>query len=330
MQQMVRSPVTGGPAWLCDVVRSNDLIGRYRYDWGLDVASHFDGLSSLSVYQCEDTGYRFFHPASLAGESSFYDQFWALENPTIHRPKGAWRDDWQFALDRIRASDKVLDVGAADGAFIERAGQIAQAEGIDENDAGCRLAQRNGLTVTCTTVSEFANSHPATFDLVIASQVLEHVYGVAQFMRALKQLTRSGGRIILSVPNNQPYYAGWTKYDPLNNPPHHIGLWNERSLRKMARHVDLQVEEVAYLGKPDRFALQVFRRAAHLADVTRAPKQLTRADWIRIGLRTPLATILTMMERLAGSTCNFAYVAVVLRKADDSRQGAPSPIMRSK
>ena len=313
MEQTVRSPVTGGAAHLCDTFRCPDIVDRYRNDWGLDVAAHFEGRQALSLYQCEDTGYRFFHPATLAGEAAFYDQFWALENPRVHRPEGAWRDDWQFALERIGPGERVLDVGCADGAFIERARAVAEVAGIDENAEGCRVGQRAGLNVSCATASAYAVTHAGAFDVVTASQVLEHVYDVAGFMDQLKRLARPGGRIILSVPNNQPYYAGWSKYEPLNNPPHHIGLWNERSLRRMARHFGLGVEEVGFLGAPDRFALQVFRRAAHLGGVTKAPNQLSAFDWLRIGVTSPVALIATLGERLAGSHSNHAYLSMVLR-----------------
>lgn len=321
MERVIQSPVTGGPAYLCDEFRCADLIARYRNDWGLDVADHFQGMHRLSLYLCKDSGYRFLHPRNLAGEADFYDHFWALENPTIHRPKGVIRDDWQYALDRLQPTEKVLDVGCAEGAFMEHAQEVTDVEGIDENEEGCRIARRDGLNATCSSITDFANSHPRAFDVVVASQVLEHVYDVAGFMTGLIRLVRPGGRIILSVPNNQPYYAGWAKYDPLNNPPHHIGLWNEKALRKAASHFRLVVDEVGYLGAPDRFLLQVYRRASHLADVTKAPNQLKFGDWLRIAAVTPIAVVLTTVERLLRSTCNYAYLSVVLRSPTDPSSG---------
>lgn len=314
MERIISSPVTGGPAAYCDRVAAAPLIDRYRFDWGLDVAGHLHGYRQLDIYRCEDTGYRFFHPRELAGEAQFYDQFWALDNPTIHRPKNAWRDDWQFALEQLEPEDRVLDVGCAEGAFISRAGEVARLEGIDENAEGCRIANERGLNVSCTSVTDFAASHRDAYDKVVASQVLEHVFDVAGFIQALKDLLRPGGEMILSVPNNQPYYAGWAKYEPLNNPPHHIGLWNEESLRKMARHFGLEVERVAYLGAPDRFALQVYRRAAHLAGIARGPRQLTWSDWIKLAITAPAGALLTLARRMRRSNFAYGYLSVILRK----------------
>ena len=122
--------------------------------------------------------------------------------------------------------------------------------------------------------------------------------------------------MILSVPNNEPYYVGWAKYEPLNNPPHHVGLWNAKSLRRMAKRLGLHVDEVGHVGKPDRFNLQVYRRAANLVGVWRAPNQLRPIDWAKIIPASPLAFILTLRERLARSTSNRSYVAIVLRKPE--------------
>jgi SAM-dependent methyltransferase len=317
MDRTIPSPVTGAPAIPCDGVETQAVIERYRYDWGLEVANRLGGRRRLDIYRCSDTGYRFFHPRELAGEADFYDEFWALENPTVHRPEGAWRDDWQFALEQLKPEDRVLDVGCAEGAFIARAGEVAQLEGIDENAEGCHIARARGLKVSCTSVRDFADSHRGAYDKVVASQVLEHVYDVAGFIGSLKDLLRPGGEMILSVPNNQPYYAGWAKYEPLNNPPHHIGLWNEESLRKMAGHFGLEVERVAYLGAPDRLALQIYRRAAHLAGISRGPRQLTRGDWIKLVLAAPLGTLLTLVRRLRGASFAYGYISVVLRRPEE-------------
>ena len=38
---------------------------------------------------------------------------------------------------------------------------------------------------------------------------------------------KKGGKMIIAVPNNNPYLFEWDDYHTLNLPPHHAGLWNK-------------------------------------------------------------------------------------------------------
>lgn len=51
------------------------IVARYR-ESKVDVARYFTGLTKVSIYECTETGYRFFHPPSLAGEADFYEQLY--------------------------------------------------------------------------------------------------------------------------------------------------------------------------------------------------------------------------------------------------------------
>lgn len=309
---LVPSPVTGGQTAVVDQFDAAAIIYRYRADWDIDVRSYFDGMSKVPLFQCADTGYRFFYPQSLAGEADFYDVVWQAE---IRRADSSeWRDDLQFALNRLRPGERVLDVGCANGVFVERAAQIAIAEGIDANRKGCQFAAERGLNVTCTTVGEHGRQFGSSYDTVVAFQVLEHVFDVSGFIQGLASLARPGGRIILSVPNNQPYYAGWAKYEPMNNPPHHIGLWNEQSLRAMARHFCLSVCEVEMTDRPSSFPVQTFRRAAHLARIPKNPSQVRGVEWLWIWAMAPMAVILSALDFVTRPSSRYAYLSIVLQK----------------
>lgn len=50
---------------------------------------------------------------------------------------------------------------------------------------------------------------------------MEHISDVASFIKACILLTKPGGYIILSVPNNDAFVGAQEL--PLNMPPHHVG-----------------------------------------------------------------------------------------------------------
>ena len=118
----VPSPITGQPARLVDQLDAATVCARYR-ESGVDVSSYIPDHGPLDVYQCPDTGYRFFHPPSLAGEADFYEQ---LYDPTSEeggdRDYRAWSDDYQYAFERIAPGERLL-VSAAVRLFLRRADQ---------------------------------------------------------------------------------------------------------------------------------------------------------------------------------------------------------------
>lgn len=62
-------------------------------------------------------------------------------------------------------------------------------------------------------------------------QTLEHIFEVGSFFEALRRLLKTGGRLIVAVPNSEPYLERFNKYATFNTPPHHVGLWNRQSLK---------------------------------------------------------------------------------------------------
>lgn len=300
---VVPSPVTGAASQLAHLISAEKVRARYQLDMGLDVGDHLpDG--DLKVFRCRDTGYRFFHPASLAGEGRFYDQLHAgghLEDDEISE-----RPDWNFALQRIRPTDRVLDIGCSSGGFLALV--KASATGIDESKEGVDKAVSRGLDARRSSAKDEAARSRAAYDVVCSFQCLEHVYDVAAYLRSVAELLAPGGRAGLSTLNCEPYYAGWAKFEPLNNPPHHIGLWSRRSMERAAALFGLRLTAWEGYGDVGSFALRVFRRAAFMTGVWRRVDQLTVTDKMKVLAAAPIAAALT-----AGESPTTAYMVAEFR-----------------
>ena len=109
-----------------------------------------------------------------------------------------------------KSSMKVLDVGCGGGILSESIARMGpHVLGIDVNEAGIKTAQEHALldgTLRDKLKYETRNMHDVAsesekFDLVIASEVIEHVASTHDFCVNLVKATRPGGSIVLSTLN---------------------------------------------------------------------------------------------------------------------------------
>ena len=230
-----RSPVTGST----NVTREETLdvprvINCYARDFGLDVSRYFARGEPLEIWRCDDTGYRFYHPFKVAGDESLYSH---LQKRTRSDYYPVWKWEYEIASRALAetAAAEILDVGCGDGAFLEaRKSSGCGVTGLEFSAAAREVCAKRGLRVLDESLQAHAEKHQEFYDAVCSFQVLEHVAEVRSFLEAAVACVRPGGLIVLGVPHNCPYLFGRDRYHTLNLPPHHMGLWNDLSLRRTA------------------------------------------------------------------------------------------------
>jgi 2-polyprenyl-6-hydroxyphenyl methylase/3-demethylubiquinone-9 3-methyltransferase len=102
----------------------------------------------------------------------------------------------------------VLDVGCGGGILAESmAQQGARVTGIDMGEAPLEVARLHGLETGLTvnykqiTAEEFAENHPAQFDVVTCMEMLEHVPDPSSVVRACYKMVKPGGHVFFSTLN---------------------------------------------------------------------------------------------------------------------------------
>jgi 2-polyprenyl-6-hydroxyphenyl methylase/3-demethylubiquinone-9 3-methyltransferase len=105
----------------------------------------------------------------------------------------------------------VLDVGCGGGILAESmAARGARVTGIDMGEAPLAVAKlhqhESGVEVDYhrSTAEEFANKHPAQFDVVTCMEMLEHVPEPASVIEACANLVKPGGHVFMSTLNRNP------------------------------------------------------------------------------------------------------------------------------
>ena len=109
------------------------------------------------------------------------------------------------------AGKKLLDIGCGGGILAEAlATRGAEVTGIDMAEQSLQVAQlhlhESGLQVDyqLSTAEEFAEHHPATYDVVTCLEMLEHVPDPDAIVAAAAKLLKPQGTMILSTLNRNP------------------------------------------------------------------------------------------------------------------------------
>lgn len=117
---------------------------------------------------------------------------------------------------------KVLDVGCGDGRRVTWLLDYGfKVYGTDISENALRIARRNGLETFCGDLKE-ARYPSKFFDIIIFSQVFEHIHKPQETLVECYRILKDGGIIIIDVPNiesvlNKIYKKYWF---PLEVPRH--------------------------------------------------------------------------------------------------------------
>jgi SAM-dependent methyltransferase len=94
-------------------------------------------------------------------------------------------------------------------------------------------------------IFKYSIESPASADVIILTEVIEHVEDPILFLDALLNILSPGGSIILSTPNKSPYPQNviWAS----DSPPVHYWWFSERSLVYIANRLDLNISFIDFL-----------------------------------------------------------------------------------
>ena len=151
---------------------------------------------------------------------------------------------------------RVLDVGCADGRLLDwyaacPEGHRLETHGIEMNDEAAAIARKRGHRVVAGRFELDTELEAGSFDLILALHVIEHVEDPEQFARRAAELLAPGGLLVLATPNwDSPDARRLRGHWGGNHFPRHWVLYDERTLRDLARSVGLAVGRVEYQPNP--------------------------------------------------------------------------------
>jgi 2-polyprenyl-3-methyl-5-hydroxy-6-metoxy-1,4-benzoquinol methylase len=154
-------------------------------------------------------------------------------------------DFFLFYLPYRGAGKSLLEVGCGTGADLKWARQRGwDVHGLELSESAVEIAKKQALDVQCSTF-ENADLSANSFDCIIMSQVLEHLYSPRLALQRCHQLLRPGGLILIAVPK----FDSWTRHAMGNywhnlQFPIHLYHFNQPVLERMVRAAGFRVREV--------------------------------------------------------------------------------------
>ncbi|MCM0081374.1 class I SAM-dependent methyltransferase [Geomonas sp. Red32] len=208
--------------------------------------SALDGrhLGGYALMACPGCGYRFFpktegvvadYDEVYQGEEYFNEQIRSLQesrdsadfinHPTYRR---------FFSRLQPQEGPRLLDIGCGVGRFCQAAASVGwQVEGIDLSERAIAIAAaHHPFPVRVATVEALADQS-ASYDVITAFEVLEHLDNPRAFLSQVALLLRDGGEFFCTVPN-WDCQAVQSATRPDWVPPVHVGFHTVSSLKTLA------------------------------------------------------------------------------------------------
>jgi 2-polyprenyl-3-methyl-5-hydroxy-6-metoxy-1,4-benzoquinol methylase len=109
---------------------------------------------------------------------------------------------YEFIFKNVGKNQVILDIGCLDGEIskkLELMGNIVI--GVDISINGLTKAKQRAIKIVLANGEKALPFHQCTFDMVIASEIIEHLYDTSNFLKQIKRVMRDDGYLILTTPN---------------------------------------------------------------------------------------------------------------------------------
>jgi SAM-dependent methyltransferase len=182
----------------------------------------------------------------------YYDELWQRLPEDLTAPDFELRR--RFMLEHVRASERALDLGCGTGGFTrELAAAGASPVGVDVAAAALERARARHpeLDFRLAPIEGPLPFDDCSFELVWASEVIEHVADTARWLSEVRRVLAPGGRLILTTPSHgrlRLAVGGIERFsEPLGD---HLHLYTRTSLRTLLEGFGFDATSVRSAGGP--------------------------------------------------------------------------------
>ena len=137
---------------------------------------------------------------------------------------------------------RILDVGCGTGANLLLLSKYGDAEGVDISDDALKFCRERGLQKVKNGSAEQLPYDDASFDLVTALDVVEHLDDDLAGLKEMRRVLKPGGRALVFVPT---FMFLWGLQDDVSN---HRRRYRLSELKRAMAEAGLEVERASYVN----------------------------------------------------------------------------------
>lgn len=155
----------------------------------------------------------------------------------------------------------LLEVGPGFGTFSSIAaesGAFKRVVAVEPTPELAKACRSRGIEVINRRIEDLSGE-VARADVVVAFEVIEHLFEPRRFLKSLYPIAAPGGLVVLSCPNGQGFDIAMLGAGALAVDAEHVNLFNPASLAKLMRSVGF---EVLRSHTPGRLDAEFVREAA--------------------------------------------------------------------
>lgn len=142
---------------------------------------------------------------------------------------------------RLPAEPQILDAGCGSGGSLEMLAGLGRVSAFEMDAEAAEVARARGVAqVRLGHLPDAVPFDAEQFDLVVMTDVLEHIEDDRAALRAVAALIRPGGWLVMTVPALRFL---WSHHDATH---HHFRRYGRSELRRKLRRAGLDVRWVSY------------------------------------------------------------------------------------
>jgi SAM-dependent methyltransferase len=181
------------------------------------------------IYRCEQCGTLFSDRSEIN-----YDAYYDESNLTVPEFIHDRLNEVFEQLKSYRQTNRLLDVGCGAGSLLEAARRAGwEAEGLEISESAAEYVRSQGFKVFQGDLLDapYPDNH---FDIVTASELIEHVKDPLPLLNQIVRILRPGGLLWATTPNARSFSSRMlgVKWSTVC-PPEHLQLFSARGIHKL-------------------------------------------------------------------------------------------------